>query len=229
MSTINKGISVVACVLLSGCGTLLSGLNAASSNLVSAEPLKIDQTALQTAEVCTDTGASTCRKNFIRGVVLDSMMKCQKFANQLVLTENTVNTSGDIATTILTALGTVFTPITTIHAMTAGATVVSGSKSAINANIYAKASISSMQSALDKVYTQPMLAYITALKNAGSDSAIDVGSEVLNVQMLHGNCALAEAEIFINGTVSSASPQTVNLVPGVMPASGVQAAAAAGG
>ncbi|TKC87889.1 hypothetical protein FAZ69_16610 [Trinickia terrae] len=227
MRAINRGCLVVVCVLLSGCGSVISWINASSSDLVSAGQLNIDQNKLADAEKCVSPAGVTCRKNFVASVALQSIMQCQKFANQLVITENTVNTAGDITSTIFTALGTVFTPLTTVHAMTAGATIVSGSKSAVNANIYAKASISSLQAALDKVYTQPMLNYLTYLKNVTDDSKIDVGTEVVNVQMLHGNCALAEAEIFVNGTVNSAPPQPLNLVPGVVPASAASAVPAA--
>lgn len=228
MRVIISGFFISTCVVLSGCGSTIAALNKSRSDLVGAAPLVIKSAELEKAENCVDSAGSTCRKDFITSVALQSVMSCQEFANQLVLTENTVNTTGDIATTILTALGTVFTPLTTVHALTAGATVVGGSKSAINANVYAKASISSLQSGLDKVYTQPMFNYLNDLKKEADDSKISVGDEILNVQLLHGNCTLAEAEVFINGTVNKAPAATPPFIEGVVPASAVPHAAAPG-
>jgi hypothetical protein len=69
-------------------------------------------------------------------VLLDSEKKCHTFINGMVIAENTVNTTGDITATILSGLASVF------------------SKSAVNANIYAKASVANFQTALQQSYGQ---------------------------------------------------------------------------
>lgn len=111
--------------------------------------------------------------------------------------------------------------------MTAGATIVSGTKTAITSNIYAKASVSGLRSGLDKVYVAPMIEYLNGLQSASDDTKLDIQTLLLNLQLLHGNCSLAEAEIFIDKTVSDARPLAVPRVANDTPAAPVGAASGA--
>ena len=56
-------------------------------------------------------------------VVLESEYQCERFMNNLVLTATGSHLWLDGAATVFSALGTAFTPISTVHALTAATTV----------------------------------------------------------------------------------------------------------
>src|SRR5579859_7372407 len=133
--------------MLAGCGSLVRHLDEENQFLVAAEPIKVNQLVAG-----CDTSDDAKKRECIAAIASDSRDKCGRFVNSLVLTENTTNTTLDILTTTLSALATVFTPLTTTHGLSAGATISSGSKNAVNSNIYAKASIANYQQAIMATY-----------------------------------------------------------------------------
>jgi hypothetical protein len=172
---------------------------------VSAEPLEVLNTknAAVAAALTNAKQASTplsAKIDFLGQVALDSESKCIKFMNTLVVAENTVNTTGDIASTVLTAAATVFTPLNTVHALTASSSVVTGSKTAINSDIYAKASIVNFQTALEGSYFKTMAAYMDTLPKL---TEVSVGAELGKIESIHGTCTLAAAESSISTTIST--------------------------
>jgi len=144
-------------------------------------------------------------KAYLGFVVQDSMEKCADFVNGLVLTSTSVNTSLDIVNTLLSGLATVFTPIATIHALTAAATIVGGWKGAINSDIYAKASIANYAQAIQASYYTDISKYLTALSAAPAGTLV-ASSEVPKIQLVHKECSLATAQSTISSTLQAATP-----------------------
>jgi hypothetical protein len=200
-----RGSTILVLALqLNGCGLWVHTLNGNAQRLVSADPLTVtdpnsdDGKKLLTID--TDTKDDTPKLAFLGRVVLDSETKCQRFLNGLVIAENTVNTTGDITSVVLTGLASVFTPLTTVHALTAGSTVVTGSKASINANIYAKMSIVNFQTALTQSYAQAIKDYTDALPHMKD---VIVTNEVVKIQAVHDTCTLASSEAVIQTKLGS--------------------------
>jgi len=198
------GVLFLVCAL-SGCALLTRAMGGKSAqSLVSAAPLAISnptadlKVALTTAQNATD---DKTKQEFLGSIVMDSETKCQSFINGLVVAENTVNTAGDITSTVLTGLASVFKPLTTVHALTAGSTVVTGSKTSIDANIYAKASIVNFQTALQQSYSKSILAYTDSLPHL---TGAIVSNEISKIQSIHATCTLAATEASILTTISPA-------------------------
>jgi hypothetical protein len=191
---------------LSGCASwakILQGPSAQS--LVSAVPLNVltdktssDYTKFQDNSFSDDDD----KQNFLARVVVDSESKCLAFLNGVIIAENSVNTTGDVVSTALTAAATVLKPITAVHGLTAGATLATGTKTAVNANIYAKASIANFQTALEKSYFKSISDYLTALPNL-KGSGFLVTAEVAKLESIHATCTLAAAESSIASTIAS--------------------------
>jgi hypothetical protein len=197
-------IFLMAPLGLAACGPWIKYLNS-SSRLVSAAPLEVvnpknKAVADQLDRVSSDSSSLNTKLEFLGRVVLDSESKCITFVNTLVVADNTVNTTGDILSTLLTAAGTVFTPLNTVHALTASSTVVTGTKTAVNSDIYAKASIANFQTALQGTYFKSMASYTDALPKL---TDVSVGAELSKIESIHSTCTLAAAESSIATTISS--------------------------
>jgi len=182
---------------LSGCGLLLGLQSEHNELLVSAEPLAIKVDQLQLAASLPN------KREFLGTLVYDSEKKCVSFLNRLVLARNTVDTTGDILSAGLSAAGALVTPLSTAHALSGAATFVTGAKAAIDADIYAKASLSSFQTALQQSYFRNVLDYTNNLPNV-SESSLIVSNEVAKIQSIHATCALGPAEATIQATIAPA-------------------------
>ena len=193
--------------MLGGCKLWIHTLNGNQQLLVSADKLAVAvPDSAQNKEMVTlgqsTTSNDPAKLEFLGRVVMDSEAKCQTFINGLVIAENTVNTTGDITSTVLSGLASVFKPLTTVHGLTAGATVVTGSKSAINANIYAKASVTNFQTALQQSYGQAIKDYTDALPHLTN---VVVSNEVSKIEAIHGTCTLASTETTILAKINTAA------------------------
>ncbi len=191
----------LALSLLSGCGTAIKKMNDENAFLVSAED--IDTATLITA--CSSPNTEQDKKNCIGTIASNSQLKCSQFLNGLVLAENTSNTGFDFATILLSALATVLTPLNTVHALTAGASVSSGWKAAVNSNIYAKASIGNYAQAIQGTYYRDLREYWTALAAMKNDQII-VAIEAAKIQSIHRECSLASAQATISATLQPTPP-----------------------
>jgi hypothetical protein len=104
-------IAICACVI-AGCGAMIQKANEDNAFLVGA--VNLDTPTLikscQDRTLIIDGSKISC-VNFI---INDSLTKCDAFMSGLVLTENTVNTGFDMATGLLSALATVFIPLSTV-------------------------------------------------------------------------------------------------------------------
>lgn len=188
---------------LCGCASWAKMLQGASAqSLVSADPLTVlaDPKSAEYQDLQGNKVEDKDKSNFLGRVVLDSENKCLAFLNGVVVAENSVNTTGDIVSTALTAAATVVKPLTVVHGLTAGATLATGAKTAVNANIYAKMSIGNFQTALQKSYFKSIDDYVTALPNV-KNPVLTV--EVAKIESIHATCTLAAAEGAIASTIAS--------------------------
>jgi hypothetical protein len=182
------------CLAVAACGTsvdTISGAADISPSLVSADA----QNAAQ---------ASGQKRQYLGLVVGDSEDKCKQFSLSLIGSETDFNTTSDILTTVATALGTAFTPLATVHALTAAGSIVSGSKTAVNANVWAKQPITNLLAAIGNKYYVPISAYSTNLEKA-SESDLVVSIEVDNIKAIHQACNLASAQTAIQSKVAEPS------------------------
>jgi len=180
---------------LLGCTTL----NERNEGLVAARPLEVDDLVKSCNSPTTDETKREC----IAEIANDSLAKCTAFLDGLVLTENTVNTAFDLTSTLLSALGAVLTPIKTAQALSAGATVSTGWKNAVNSNIYAKASIANYAQAIQATYYKDIGSYRTSLVSAtGNDLSVRLAAA--NLQIIHRECSLAAAQASIAATLQDA-------------------------
>lgn len=205
MRAIHVIVLPIFCILLEGCGAALDQWEYTNSFMVSADPL--DPNLTSTAALL-DPKNNT--KNYIGVIVNDSELKCGKFMNGLVLAENGVNTGLDIGTTIFSALATAFSPLATVHALTAGATISSGSKTALDADIYAKATIGNYDQAIQSTYYKSIADYLNTLTNSTQEITLSI--EVDKIRTIHKECSLASAQASISSTLQSSpasqSPST---------------------
>ncbi|WP_176060957.1 hypothetical protein [Paraburkholderia sp. BCC1876] len=181
----------VCVVTASGCAHLKKS--------VSAEPL--DENLVTVANLENSRNDS---RRYLGEVVWDSMKKCNDFMAQLVVAENTSNTALDMSTTVFSALATAFTPLATVHAMSAGATIASGWRTDIDTNIYAKAGIATYAQAISVTYYKDMKGYLQTLENE-RDAEIVAALEVPKIQSIHQECSLAAAQMTVNATMQVAA------------------------
>lgn len=158
------------------------------------------------------TGTPT-NTQLVGALVVDSETKCARFANGLVLNENVVNTGLDITTTVATALGTLFTPLATVHAFTAAGSITSGSKTAIDSDIYAKMTIANFAQAIQVTYYADMAKYVDNVSGMSSADQAKLMPEFewVKIQHIHRECALAPAEYSISAALTPSQAQTSQL------------------
>ena len=116
--------------------------------------------------------------------------KCEAYKRRLLYGSRVSNLGFDILTTIFGALGTVFSPINTVHAFTAATTISSGTKTAIDADIYQNATAPLMVQAISATYDSPMDDLHDKIADSDDTAAhYDLG----NVVRIHNRCSLTEA------------------------------------
>ena len=164
---------------------------------LSAEPLDVSPEKLAAHQAD--------KRTFIGGIALDSAKKCDTFIAVLTGDQASLNAGASITSTVLTALATVVTPIRTAHALSAGATVASGSRDAINANLYNKGTFSAFHTALQSTYYKNLHLYLDALSQQDENS-LNIGVEATKLQTIHATCSLAAAEASILATIQPPPP-----------------------
>jgi hypothetical protein len=196
--------ALAACISLTGCGTLINSLTGGGGDdTVSARPITMPATTPDKKAELRD------KLEYLSRVMTDSEVKCGDFLSQLVLGENTINTTGDVLGTVASALSTAFTPPGTKTAFSAAATIATGSKTAIDSDIYNKAAISDFATAIQKTYYTDAKNYTDALpKLTDTDSApLILNNEIAKIQSIHAECALAPAESAIQAKLGTTTGQ----------------------
>ena len=145
-------------------------------------------------------------KEYLGLVLIDSGTKCQEFADRLSTAQRGVDTSFDILSGILSALATALTPLSTVHALTAGATISTATKSAIASDVYAKATAALILQQINNTYYANIDAYRKELLNSDPPSIVPA-LEVSRIQAIHRQCSLdsAIASLSQAGAVTAAT------------------------
>lgn len=203
--------------LLAGCGAL-EKIEYKAAFSVGAVPLTIDEDLKKQWDTfkvgIADVGpnsTTTTKKDYLGFIASTSEASCAKFLANLVVASNGTNTGLDMITTVFSALGTAFTPLATVHALTAGASISSGWKTAIDSDIYAKLTVYSLVQAIQSTYYKDIGKYVDALANK-KESDISLTAEITKIQTIHGECTLASAEGSIQSSLktSGQSPATTS-------------------
>jgi hypothetical protein len=204
---------LAACTCLTGCGTILDAItDQKADGSVSAVGIDSVKDNLPPPAL---TASRQEKLEYLGNVVTDSEQKCQTFLNGLVLGENTVNTSADIAATVFSALSTAFVPPGTKTALSAAATIASGSKTAIDADIYDKAAISDFSTAIQKTYSVKIQEYTTGLPNLTDTTTapLILSNEVAKIKAIHALCGLAPAESSLQAKLATTETAPSSTTP----------------
>jgi len=182
---------------LCGCASFLHLNRKSYQDVVAAAPISDD--VINTANEVTD---NTKFKQAIGMVVIASERSCDAFTKNLTIANIGSNTFLDVTTTVFSAAATAVTPINTVHGLTAVSTVASGSKSAINADVFAKTTIANLAQAVNSTYYRDMKAYEDQLGSA-TPTGLVMSIEVAKILSIHKECALDTAEASISSTLGS--------------------------
>ncbi|CAJ3149691.1 Uncharacterised protein [Burkholderia pseudomallei] len=166
---------------------------------VSAEPIDPNLT-----DGVKDSSNDTAR--YVGRIIFDSETKCAQFLADLAAAENSSNAGLDMTTTVFSALATAFVPISTVHSLTAGATISSGWKTAIDTNIYAKASIANYAQAIQLTYYKNIKTIIDSLSD-DPDAKVNASRLLAQIQEAHQGCSLAAAQLTVSQTLQGAGQQ----------------------
>jgi len=194
------------CGSLMGCGTVLQSLGGGATNTIGAEPLSISDTDIQNAIASKD---APTQREFLASVAKQSQQKCDTFKVNSGLVEANVDMTGDITATVFSALSTAFTPPGTKTALSAAATIASGSKTAVDTDFYQKTAMADFATAIQKTHDADIVAYLNDLPNLGGTSAtpIVVNAELGKIQNYHGMCNLVAAESAIKAKLGTTGSQ----------------------
>jgi hypothetical protein len=122
----------------------------------------------------------------------------------LTASESLSNTGLDMTTTALSALATAFSPLATVHALTAGASISSGWKTAVDTDVFAKASIANYAEAIQLSYYQNIHNLIQKLPS-NPDEKVNASLILAEVQEIHQGCSLGSAQQTVSKTLQDAS------------------------
>jgi len=150
-----------------------------------------------------DPSKPEAAKAYLGLIIGDSEAKCDRFMNRLSVAESSGDTGLDMATGVFSALGTAFTPLSTVHALTAASTITSGFKASIDSDVYAKAAIKDYAQAIQASYYADMKTYATALNSAKDPLVVPI--ELATIARIHAECSLESAQNTISTTLKSSS------------------------
>ena len=236
-------------LILAGCVTAATTITE-THKLVSAEPIEIEFTTPTTpvpgiAPVFWSPATATATNNekeYLGYLLIQSGQKCQEFADRLSTVQRGINTNFDILSGVLSALATALTPLSTVHALTAAATISTATKSAISADIYAKATASLILQQINNTYYTDIDSYRRDISTK-DPSSIAPALEVSHIQAIHRECSLdaAIASLSQAGTATRVSAAAAagaaegaranpgNPTAGAIAGAAIGAAAGAGG
>jgi hypothetical protein len=204
-----SAVIIMGLVALVGCVSTATSISG-SQRLVSAEPIQTEFTVPMTpvsgvAPVLWSPATATGHeKEYLGYVLLDSGRKCQEFTNRLSVAQRGVDTSFDILTVILSALATAFTPLSTVHGLTAAATISTGTKAAINADVYAKATAALILQEINQTYYADIDKYRTELSKT-QDAGVIPTIELSKIEAIHRECSLDAAIASLSQSQAAAS------------------------
>lgn len=191
---------LMAAALLSSCSTIQT-LEGRAAFSVGAVPLVFASVNPQDDTVNKEWETykasmkltKTTHKEYLGFVASASETRCADFLTGLVVANTGTHTGLDMLTTVFSALGTAFTPLATVHAMAAGATISSGWRANIDADVYAKQAVQDMVHAIQTTYYVKIGDYVDKLATTDENTLI-VPAELTKIQTIHAECTLASAQ-----------------------------------
>jgi hypothetical protein len=157
----------------------------------------------------------TTNQQKIGYLIGDSMTKCSGFVNSMFAEHAATGLTLDVAATITSALGTVFTPIAVTHSLSAASTILSGTRMSLDAEYLNSLTISHIVQAIQSTYSTQMQYEINKIATANPMPSADLERNV--IQSIHSSCSLANAEGTIAATLQSPTG-TPSAVSGTTPA-----------
>ncbi len=137
-----------------------------------------------------------------------SFSECMTFKEGLLSATTGLNAGSDYAALILNTLGTIISPLATVHMLTAGAAAAAGLKSTFATDVAADNAVN-LTIAFDRIYFQPMakLAETSLSAALTPDTAPGVLSQIISLQ---AQCSLDEARAYINQNLTQSSARTAS-------------------
>jgi hypothetical protein len=208
---LNKAAALTAALALAGCGQPQNGLTGGAGYGIAAADL---DTTLVGRDALKKENSQPDKAFYVGLIVQDSATKCGAFVKQLVAAETGTDTALDLLSTTFSALGTAFTPIATIHALNAAGTIASGSKTAIDSDIYAKASVANFIQAIQSTYYKDLQSYWKNFEAAPDNPPVNLPGEVMKIMDVHAECSLASAQAAISATLKGSASDTADTAAG---------------
>ena len=223
LSTKSRVLPLISSLLaLSACGHLKQ-IEDTNRFTVSAEPLlftpeqirmaSLDSISTQEAQSLTAEDLKAInslraamygdiqeKKALLGAALYDSERKCGDFLSRVSVAQTGVNTTGDILTTVLSGIATAISPLSLSHGFSAASTIVGGTKTALDQDLWAKAGIQDFQKALATSYYISIRNYTDELEAKTGD--IVVSFELTRIQSIHDLCSLSAARNVIDTTLS---------------------------
>ena len=184
--------ALLACTALTGC---------AGGGMISAAPIDFENTTPKRPDAKADRLE---KLEYLGSVVTQSEQNCSNFLGALTGDQAGANTFLDIAATTASALSTAITVQATKSALSAASSIASGSKTAIDTDVFAKAAASDFATAIQGTYGKDIQAYTDSLPKL-SDPLI-VSNELAKIQSYHAECSLAAAESAIANKIGQEKP-----------------------
>jgi hypothetical protein len=128
-----------------------------------------------------------------------------RFKEGLVSANTGLNVGTDFLSLVLTSLASVFTPLATVHALTAGAAISMGLKSTVATDVTSDDLIN-VTIAFDKIYFEPMAQFSEQFRSTGVTAANAPGI-LMQIDNYQEKCSLDSARVYIRQNLVKASPQ----------------------
>ena len=213
MRKISASGLLITSLLCSSCSTLLGENVSQYSSLVTAAPLKTDFVLNADTKNPTrwNLGTSFSSKDqkvtYVVLVTLDSLSKCKRLLDSTGVTSRSIDTNLDLITTALAALATAFTPISTVHALTAAVSISSGFKGVLDSDIYQKQTAAIIGAQIESTYLSAITGYVNRLGTlASGPGEIYPQIEVLKLTIIHQQCSIDNALAALAEKAKKASP-----------------------
>jgi hypothetical protein len=193
--------AITGSIVLGSCARTIAAISD-TQPLVSAEPVQTEfvvtirqppEDKIEQVTLTPTTSVGGYEKQYLGYVLIDSGKKCQAFADRLSAVQRGIDTSFDILTGTLSALATALHPLGTVHALTAAATISTGTKTAIDANVYAKATAALILQEINRTYYVHIRDYRNKISTAQDVTQIIPTLEVSEIEAIHRECSLDAA------------------------------------
>jgi len=190
------------CLWLTGCaGPFISALNQTNATLVGAAAIDVPN-----GNASLDPSLYKTNGNEYAGILLStSATNCLQFMNRLSVAERGIDTGFDISSTVLSSLATAFTPLATVHALSAASAISTGTKTAIDSDIYVKETAPLIIQELNVTYWTDYYTEQKRIQDLGATTQVDPYIELSFVQGLNRECSLDYAIANLSKTSAAAS------------------------